>query len=325
MIEAQAVCIAGKGGVEVLSLGALQVPEPGPNELLVRVAAAGLNRADILQRKGFYPAPAGSVGHVPGLEYAGHVERVGEGVTDFVRGDAVMGIVGGGAMATHVVVHAREALRVPAGMPIEQAAAIPEVFLTAYDALFCQAELGMGEHVLLHAVGSGVGTAALQLALAVGAHVTGTARTQDKLDRCRALGLHEGLLLQGESFAPRIPPRGCDVILDTIGAAYLADNIKVLAPRGRLVVVGLLGGAAAELPLGLLLAKRARVIGTVLRSRALEEKASLTRAFEHHALPLFAAGKLKPIVDAVLPMSEVRAAHERMESNQSFGKLILRW
>ena len=325
MNEAQAVCISGKGGVETLSLGTLQVPEPGPNELLVHVAAAGLNRADVLQRKGFYPAPPGSPAHVPGLEYAGYVERVGDGVTEFVRGDAVMGIVGGGAMATHLVVHAREALRVPQGISIEQAAAIPEVFLTAYDALFGQAQLGMGEHVLLHAVGSGVGTAALQLAVAVGAHVTGTARSQDKLERCRALGLHEGLLVQDNNFASRIPPRGCDVILDTVGAAYLAENIKALAPKGRLVVVGLLGGAAAELPLGLLLAKRAHVIGTVLRSRALEEKASLTRAFEHHALPLFAAGKLKPIVDAVLPMSEVRAAHTRMESNQSFGKIILRW
>jgi putative PIG3 family NAD(P)H quinone oxidoreductase len=329
MIDAQAVCIQGKGGVEVLQLGAVQVPEPGPGELLVRVEAAGLNRADILQRRGFYPAPAGAPANVPGLEYAGHVERTGAGVTTFARGDAVMGIIGGGGMSTHVVVHEREALRVPAGMPIEQAAAIPEVFLTAYDALFEQAGLAMGDELLVHAVGSGVGTAALQLGVAVGAHVIGSSRTADKLARCQPLGLREGLVVQDQTFAnelmSRNAGRGCDVILDTIGASYLGENIKALAPGGRLIVVGLLGGATAELPLGVLLAKRARIFGTVLRSRALEEKATLAQAFTRHALPLFAHGKLKPIVDTVMPMSEVRAAHQRMESNDSFGKIVLRW
>lgn len=329
MIDAQAVCIRGKGGVEVLELGAVQVPEPGPGELLVRVEAAGLNRADILQRRGFYPAPPGAPANVPGLEYAGHVERTGPGVTTFARGDAVMGIVGGGGMSTHVVVHEREALRVPAGMPIEHAAAIPEVFLTAYDALFDQAALALGDELLVHAVGSGVGTAALQLGVAVGAHVVGTSRTADKLARCQPLGLHEGLVVQEPTFAnelgSRTGGRGCDVILDLIGASYLAENIKALAPGGRLIVVGLLGGATAELPLGVLLAKRARIFGTVLRSRALEEKAALAQSFTRHALPLFAQGKLKPIVDTVMPMSEVRAAHARMESNDSFGKVVLRW
>jgi putative PIG3 family NAD(P)H quinone oxidoreductase len=329
MIEAKAVRIVGKGDVEVLTLGELSIAEPGPSELLVRVAAAGLNRADTLQRKGFYPAPKGVVADVPGLEYAGRVERVGERVQDFAVGDAVMGIVGGGAMATHLVVHEREAVRVPSGMPLEEAAAIPEVFMTAFDAVFGQARLRMGEVLLVHAVGSGVGTAALQLGLSAGARVVGTSRTEDKLARCRALGLNDGLCVKDKTFAKELSQllqgRGADVILDGVGAAYLGENIQALALCGRIVVVGLLGGATGELPLGALLAKRAQVIGTVLRSRALEEKAALARAFTREVLPLFEAGKLKPIVDSVLPMSEVRAAHQRMEKNDTFGKIVLRW
>jgi NADPH:quinone reductase len=329
MIEARAVRIVGKGEADVLTLGTLQVPDPGPGQIRVRVAAAGLNRADVLQRRGFYPAPEGVPQDVPGLEYAGHVERVGEGVTEFAVDDAVMGIVAGAAMATHVVVHAREAMRVPKDMPIEQAAAIPEVFLTAFDALFTQGGLRVGELVLVHAVGSGVGTAALQLALVAGADVLGTSRTADKLARSRAFGLSRELLVADKTFASALQKltggRACDLIVDTVGASYLSENIKTLATRGRLVVVGLLGGAAAELPLALLLHKRASVIGTVLRTRPLEEKAALAQAFTQQALPLFAAGKLKPVVDVVLPMSEVRAAHERMEKNQSFGKIVLRW
>jgi NADPH:quinone reductase len=329
MIEAKAVRIVGKGDVDVLQLGSLAVAEPGPSELLVRVAAAGLNRADTLQRKGFYPAPKGVVADVPGLEFAGHVERVGERVQDFAVGDAVMGIVGGGAMATHLVVHEREAVRVPAGMPIEEAAAIPEVFMTAYDAMFLQAGLRMGEVVLVHAVGSGVGTAALQLGLSAGARVVGTSRTEDKLTRCRALGLEHALQVQDKTFAKAVQQslqgQGADVILDSVGAAYLGENILALNSCGRIVVVGLLGGASGELPLGLLLAKRGRVMGTVLRSRSLEEKASVAQAFSREVLPLFQQGKLKPIVDSVLPMSEVRTAHQRMEKNDSFGKIVLRW
>lgn len=329
MIEAKAVRIVGKGDVDALTLGSLSVAPPGPSELLVRVAAAGLNRADTLQRKGFYPAPKGVVADVPGLEFAGRVERVGERVQDFAVGDAVMGIVGGGAMATHLVVHEREAVRVPKGMPLEEAAAIPEVFMTAYDAVFAQAGLRMGEVLLVHAVGSGVGTAALQLGLTAGARVVGTSRTEDKLARCRTLGLSDGLCVKDKTFAKALTQllggQGADVILDSVGAAYLGENIQALASCGRLVVVGLLGGATGELPLGALLAKRARVMGTVLRSRALEEKASLARAFTREVLPLFEQGKLRPIIDSVLPMSEVRTAHQRMEKNDSFGKIVLRW
>lgn len=326
---ARAVHIRGKGGVEVLEVAPFAPRPPGPGELLVEVAAAALNRADILQRKGFYPAPEGSPADIPGLEYAGTVVEVGEGVRAFARGDRVMGIVGGGAMATHVVVHEREAIPVPEGMSLPDAAAVPEVFLTAYDALFVQGGLRLGERVLIHAVGSGVGTAALQLALAAGARPVGTSRTVEKLDRCRPLGLVDGVVVEGGRFAERVRAttggEGVDVILDTVGAAYLAENVAALARRGRVVTVGLLGGAKGELPLGALLEKRGRVIGTVLRSRPLEEKAALARDFAAHALPLFAAGRLRPVVDAVLPMEQVREAHGRMERNETFGKLVLVW
>ncbi len=329
MIEARAVKIAGKGEVDVLSLGTLAVRDPGEGELRVKVAAAGLNRADLLQRRGFYPAPPGVPADVPGLEYSGTVEQVGPGVLGLSVGDAVMGIVSGGAMATHLVTHARETMKVPPGVSLVDAAAIPEVFLTAYDALFVQARLRLGQSVLVHSIGSGIGTAALQLASCAGAHVLGSSRTQDKLERCVRLGLHDGVLVTDKTFAATVAKltqqRGCDVILDTVGGAYLAENVKALAPLGRLVVIGLMGGAAAELPLGLLLAKRAQVIGTVLRSRPLEEKATLSQQFARDVSPLFESGKLRPVIDAVLPMSEIRAAHERMERNDSFGKLVMAW
>lgn len=329
MIEARAVCIEGKGDADVLSLGTLAVRDAGPHEIRVKIAAAGLNRADILQRRGFYPAPPGTPANVPGLEYAGTVEQVGEGVRDFATGDAVMGIVSGGAMATHVVVSEREVLRVPAGMPLTDAAAIPEVFLTAYDALFVQGRAEVGQLALVHAVGSGVGTAALQLARLAGVSVAGTSRSQDKLERCRELGLDFGVLASKNEFAATLlgqtRGRPSDVIVDTVGAAYLGENIKALAIGGRLVIVGLLGGAAAELPLGALLAKRASVIGTVLRSRPAEEKAALTQRFARGVLGHFATGKLEPIVDVVMPMAEVRQAHRRMEENTNFGKIVLEW
>jgi putative PIG3 family NAD(P)H quinone oxidoreductase len=329
MIEARAVVIEGKGDVDVLRIGKLAVREPGPGELLIEVAAAGLNRADTLQRRGFYPAPPGSPAQVPGLEYAGTVARVGEGVTDYAAGDRVMGIVAGGGMATQLVVHAREAMRVPAALSLTDAAAIPEVFLTAYDALFVQAGLALGQVALLHAVGSGVGTAALQLACAAGARPIGSSRSADKLERCKVLGLHDAILVSDKLFAARVMEltqrRGADVILDTVGAAYLAENISALANGGRLLQVGLVGGASAELALGTLMAKRASVIGTVLRSRPLEQKAALAQAFARDVLPLMERGAIKPVIDCVLPMSEIQEAHRRMERNDSFGKIVLSW
>ncbi len=315
----------------MLRIGEIAVRDPGPGELLIEVAAAGLNRADVLQRRGFYPAPPGVAANVPGLEYAGTVAELGSDVTDFARGDRVMGIVAGGGMASHLVVHAREAIRVPEGMALTDAAAIPEVFLTAYDALFVQASLDMGQTLLVHSVGSGVGTAAIQLARAVSARALGTSRTQDKLQRCQPLGLAiaDGILVSDKRFAAmvaeRTSGRGVDVILDTVGAAYLGENLASLASRGTLVVIGLMGGANAELALGALLQKRARVVGSVLRSRPHEEKAALAQAFARATLPLFARGALAPVVDAVLPMADVQEAHRRMEKNDTFGKIVLHW
>jgi len=325
----RAVKIEGKGGVEVLSLGSIEIRPPGPDEVLVEVAAAGLNRADILQRRGFYPAPPGAPANVPGLEYAGRVATVGHRVTTFERGDRVMGIVGGGGMATHIAVHEREVMPVPEGLSTVEAAAVPEAFLTAFDALFAVGDLGIGQTVLLHSVGSGVGTAAVQLAKAAGARVIGTARTQQKLDRCRSLGLDGGILVREGEFAAEVDRltngNGVDLVLDTVGAAYLEQNLDVIVRRGTIVVIGLLGGATGSLPLGTVLGKRATIVGSVLRSRALEEKAALAQRFAKEALPLFAEGRLRPVIDQILPMESIAEAHTRMESNEGFGKIVLRW
>jgi NADPH:quinone reductase len=333
MPNARAVKLTGAGDVEVLSLGEIEVDDPGPGQILVEVAAAGLNRADILQRRGLYPAPPGVVADVPGLEYAGTVAAIGPGVSLAAPGDRVMGIVAGGAMATHLLVHERELIPVPRGMSLEHAAAIPEAFLTAYDAL-AQARAELGEWVLIHAVGSGVGTAAVQLARLAGLHTIGTSRSSDKLGRCVELGVDHPVLVpsSGESagnFAGDVLAHtsgaGVQVILDTVGAAYFEQNLSTLATGGRMVLIGLLGGARAQAPLALLLQKRCTVIGTVLRSRALEEKAALARRFGQRVVPLFATGALGPVLDTVMPMAEIAAAHQRMEKNQSFGKIVLRW
>ncbi len=312
-----------------LRIDPLPIRDPGAFEIRVAVAAAGLNRADLLQRKGLYPAPPGAPQEVPGLEFAGVVEAVGEGVLSHRPGDRVMGIVGGGAMATHLLLHEREAIPVPDGLDLEQAAAIPEVFYTAFDALFVQAGLRPFEDLLIHAVGSGVGTAAVQLAKAAGCRVLGTSRTPEKLERARGLGLDEGIVAEAGAFAEATRAatmgRGADVILDLVGGSYAAENLRALAGRGRVVVVGLLGGAQAELPLGMLLAKRATLIGTVLRSRPLEEKILLAQRFAREVSPQFATGELRPLIDAVWPMEEIAEAHRLLESNATFGKIVLSW
>jgi putative PIG3 family NAD(P)H quinone oxidoreductase len=329
MPAARAVKIRGAGGVEVLHIEDIEVREPGPHEVLVEVAAAGLNRADTLQRRGMYPAPPGAPPDIPGLEYAGTVAALGPGVTSTKTGQRVMGIVSGGGMATRVVVHEREIVPVPEGLTLEQAAAVPEVFFTAYDALFLQGKLALGETVLVHAVGSGVGTAALQLAHTAGARVIGTSRTQDKLDRCRELGLVHGVLVEGARFHQAVHEHtggaGVALVLDVVGAAYLEENVRAMALRGRMVMLGLMGGMAGSLSLGLMLNKRLTVTGSVLRARPLEEKAALAQEFAARVVPLFARGQLAPVVGEVLPMSEIAAAHERMEKNETFGKIVLRW
>jgi putative PIG3 family NAD(P)H quinone oxidoreductase len=328
MPNARAVRITKPGDPDVLVLrDDLIVREPAPGEVLVRVAAAGVNRADVLQRRGFYPAPPGAPGDVPGLEYAGTVEAIGDGTSDFRPGDRVMGIVGGGAMATYVVAPEREVLPVPASIDLVEAAALPEAFLTAFDALYRQAELAMGEVVVLHAVASGVGTAAIQLARASGAIAVGTSRSAEKLERCKALGLDHGVVPKGNEFAAAIKDLAgpAQVVFDPVGAAYLDGNLEVLAPQGRLVVYGLMGGAANTISLAAVLQKRLRIFGTVLRSRAPEEKASLAIEARRKLVPLFAAKRLVPVIDEILPMERVAEAHARMERNETFGKLVLRW
>ena len=329
-ILARAVVIREPGDVDVLDLAEREVPDPGPGQLRVAVAAAGLNRADILQRRGFYPAPLGCPEDVPGLEYAGVVESVGYGVDAYAPGDRVFGIVGGGAMCTHLLVHAAEAMPVPEGMPLDAAAAVPEAFLTAWDALVTQGEARAGETALVHAVGSGVGTAAVQLCRVLAMASIGTSRASLKLARARALGMSEGVHITSDGhFAEAVLTltgrRGVDVVLNSVGASYVQEDMACLASRGREVVLGLLGGSTVEVNLGLLLRKRAKLVGTVLRSRSLEEKIDVASGFAAAMLGRFATGELVPVVDAVLPISEVRAAHARMESNSTFGKLVLRW
>jgi NADPH2:quinone reductase len=322
-----AIVIARPGGPEVLELREVPTPAPSHDEVRVRVRATAVNRADLLQRLGVYPAPPGSPADIPGLEIAGEVDAVGKDVTELAPGDRVFGLVGGGGYAEYVTVHARALARMPEGMPFTDAGAAPEAFVTAWDAMMDQARLAAGESVLIHAAGSGVGTAAIQIARAIGARTLGTARTEDKLSRARALGLGDGIVVEGGKFSDEVRTRtggrGVDVVLELVGGAYVAEDLTCLAPRGRIVVVGAMAGAQADLNLGVLMHKRAEIRGTMLRSRPLEEKILAARAFERHVVPLFASGALKPIVDRVLPLARAGDAHRLMQSNETFGKVVL--
>jgi NADPH:quinone reductase len=327
----KAVVFTGKGGPEVIVVRELPDPVPSRGEVIVRVRAAALNRADLLQRRGLYPPPPGTREDVPGLELAGEVESVGEGIVAWKPGDRVMAITAGEAQAERCAVHERMLLRIPDGLSFEDAGAIPEAGVTSHDALFTLGGLRPGWTVLVHAVGSGVSTAALQLAKAAGATVIGTSRTPDKLERARALGLDHGILVGKEEprFADEVKKltgkRGCPLILDFVGAPYAAENLAALALGGRIVVIGTMGGAKPIVDLSLLMRTRGAIVGTVLRPRPLEEKIVATQLFARDVLPLVATGKVKPVVDAVLPADQVREAHARMENNESFGKLVLRF
>ena len=325
----KAVVFAGKGGPEVVEVREVPDPAPSRGEVLVRVRAAALNRADLLQRRGLYPPPPGTREDVPGLELAGEVVKAGEGVTAWKPGDRVMAIASGEAQAELALVHERMLLPVPEGLTLEQAGAIPEAGITSHDALFTLGGLRPGWPVLVHAVGSGVSTAAVQIAKAAGATVIGTSRTADKLERARALGLDHGILVSRDEprFADEVRKitgrRGVPLVLDFVGAPYAAENVAALAAGGRIVVIGTMGGPKATLDLGALMRARGSVIGTVLRPRPLDEKVAATQAFARDVLPLLASGRVKPVVDEVLPMARAREAHERMERNESFGKLVL--
>ncbi len=324
----RAVVITEFGGPEVLRIQDVERPDPGPNEILVHVVASGVNRADLIQRVGRYPAPPGSPQDIPGLEYSGTVEAVASDVTLWKKGDRVMGIVGGGGYAEFVVVHERTGVRVPAGVGTEDAGAIPEVFMTAFDALFRQMNLSEGETVLIHAVGSGVGTAAVQLTQSAGVRAIGTSRTKEKVERALELGLDVGILAD-ESWPERVLEasggEGVDLILDLVGGGYLEGNLRVMANGGRQIVVGVPSGPKAQIDLRLLMGKRALIKGTVLRARPLEEKISLARELEHRVCPLFAARRVRPIVDSTFSPEEAPEAHRAMEENRNFGKLLLLW
>lgn len=324
----QAVWIEEHGDPEVLKVIPVPRPVPERGEVRVRVHGAGLNRADLLQRAGRYPPPEGWPSRIPGLEFAGTVDAVGPGTNLRRVGDAVMGIVAGGGQAEYVLVPERETLRIPEGMDLAQAAAIPEVFVTAWDALECRLGVRAGEWVLIHAVGSGVGTAALQLARAAGARTVGTSRNPGKLERATSLGLHHAVE-GGEGWAERVREatggRGVDAIVDLVGGAYLEENQAVLAMSGRHVVVGVPGGTTGKVDLRRLMATRGSITGTVLRARPPEEKAELARSFERRILPLFETGELQPVLGETLTPEEVGEGHRRMEENRTFGKLVLQW
>ena len=303
--------------------------KPGPEELRVRVHASALNRADLLQIQGRYPSPPGAPADVPGLEYAGEVMELGEQVQGFQVGDRVMGLVGGGAFAEEVVTHTREAMRVPEGFDLSEAAAIPEAFLTAYDALTLQAGLRLGERVLIHAVTSGVGLAAAQLAHAAGAIVYGTSRDESRLSGLAKYGVHHALAV-----GPRVPRfkrevralgGPVEVVLDLVGGPYLNEALGALAPQGRILLVGLLAGSRAQLPRQRILSLRASIRGTVLRSRPLEEKIGLKQDFAQRILPLFENGVLVPVIDSIHPMEALPQALERMARSEALGKQVLRW
>ncbi len=326
----KAVFIAGAGGPEVLRVQDMPKPVPGDGEVLVAVKASALNRADLLQRQGKYPAPANSPQSIPGIEFAGVVSAVSEKTKLWQLGQRVFGIAGGGAHAEFIAVPERTLCEIPDSLSWVEAASIPEAFITAHDALWKQAGLRPSESVLIHAVGSGVGLAAVQLVRAISAIPFGTSRTQDKLRRAKEFGLEEGFVLgaSAEELKRRAKEatagHGFDVVLDLVGGAYASASILALAPHGRLLLVGTVAGGTAEFNLGQILGKRLRIMGTVMRARPLEEKISAAQAFAAEVVPLFARRVLQPVIDSEFEIGDIQAAHQRLESNETFGKVIIR-
>jgi NADPH2:quinone reductase len=322
----RAIVYTAAGGPEVIAVKEVPAPTAGQGQIRVRVRAAGVNRADIYQRKGGYAAPPGWPTDIPGLEYAGDVETVGPGVTQWRIGDRVMGLVGGGAQAELLVVRDVEALPIPQQLSYTEAGAIPEVFYTAYDALVTRGRLKAGERVLIHAVGSGVGTAAAQIAKHLGASVIGTSRSSAKLAQAAPYGVDVGI---DTSRTPLHDAIGgpVDLIVDVIGGPALADHLAMLALQGRLVILGLMGGRKGDIELDQLLHRRLEIIGSVMRSRGPDERAALVRELAERLVPLFEARNgspvLRPVVDRVYPMEQIAEAHGVMERNENFGKLVL--
>lgn len=322
----KAITLSEFGGPEVLALGEAPTPEPKPDDLLVRVRASALNRADTLQRRGRYPAPPGD-SELLGLELAGEVEAWGANVSGFTKGQRVFGLVGGGGYAEYALLDHRMAMPVPEGWSFEQAAAVPEVFFTANETVFVLGRLQPGETLLCHAGGSGVGTAAIQMAHHIGATVYFTAGSAEKIERAMALGADAGINYKEQDFVAEVQRltggQGVDVVEDFLGAAYLERNLEALKTLGRLVIVATMGGTKAEINLQTVMRKRLAVFGSVLRSRPLEEKREVTRRFLERWMEPLAQGQLKPIIDSTFPLAQAAQAHARMEANENFGKIIL--
>jgi putative PIG3 family NAD(P)H quinone oxidoreductase len=322
----RAVVLTSHGGPEVLEVAEVDDPVAGAEEVLVAVHATALNRADLLQRMGLYPNPFPDGPEIPGLEFAGVVEAVGTRVRSWKVGDRVMGIVNGGAYAEKLSVHERQVMAVPAGASLTEAAAIPEVFLTAWDALVVQGGLTSGRWALVHAGASGVGTAAMQVCRAIGARVIVTCSTS-KVAACRDLGADVVVDYTTEDFvevaASATGSRGVDVVLDVIGGDYVERNVAALAVKGRIIQVGVMAGKPVPFNVGSLLAKRASITGTVLRARPLEDKIALTQRFVAEMLPLFDTGVLRPVLDSTYPLEAVADAHRHMASNANVGKIVV--
>ena len=326
----RAAIITRPGGPEVLEVREVPTPKPAADQVLVRVHAAGLNRADILQRRGHYPAPPGAPQDIPGMEFAGEIVEVGPEALLCRKGQRVFGIAAAGCYAEYLVAHDRAVVEFPQNLTWTEAGSIPEVFITAHDALWKQGVLRPSETVLIHAVGSGVGIAAVQLARAMNAIPFGTSRTADKLERARELGMEDGVVLDASlsALATAVErwtaKRGVDVVLDCVGGPYVSASLKVMAAHGRLITISQSAGSTAELDLRALMSRRLMLRGTTLRMRPLEEKILATRAFAEECVPLFARGLQLTIMDRVFPLDQLQAAHTRLESNQTFGKVVLR-
>ena len=322
----KAVVLREHGGPEVLQIEDVPSPTCGAEDILVSVAATALNRADLLQRMGFYPNPFPQGPEIPGLEFAGTVKAVGERVTTWKVGDKVMGIVSGGAYAEELVLHERQAMAVPAGMSLHDAAAIPEVFITAWDALVVQGGLTSGRWAMVHAGASGVGTAGIQIAKAIGARIIVTC-SSGKVQSCKDLGADVVVDYTTQDFVEEVQKatggQGVDVILDVIGGDYVERNVASLAVKGHIIQVGVMAGKPLPFNVGLLLGKRASITGTVLRARPLDEKIAITQRFIAEMLPLFGTGALKPVIDSSYPIAEIAKGHEFMATNGNVGKIVI--
>lgn len=324
----KAIVITQPGGPEVLKYTEVATPEPQGNEVRVAVQATAVNQADILQRRGLYPPPANCPADIPGLEYAGVIDKVGPEVRGLQPGERVFGLVSGGSYAEYIVADAATVAPIPHNLSYEEAAAIPEAYITAYDAMVSQCGLSSGETVLINAVGSGVGSAAVQIASVIGAFSIGSSRTEDKLQEAIKLGLKKAIFVKDASLSQLVleatDNKGVDVVLELVGGNYVAEDVACMSYKGRIVVVGLLAGAKADLSLAALVKKRLQIRGTTMRARPLAEKIAVNKTFIRELLTHIASGQLKPVIDRVMSLNQAAEAHEYVSAGEHFGKVILK-